>query len=264
MTIYIAFANQKGGVGKTTSAITIGAGWARAGKSVLIVDLDSQGNVADALGLAPASDLARMLMPGIGEPARNVIARSNRANLEVIRADKTTANLKDALSGAMFKERCLLRALDGKINYDAVLFDCAPSLDVLQFAALVLADWLVIPARLEQFSVKGIRDVLSTLKQLHDEGASSCRLAGIIPTFYEQSTRETREQLDNLVAQFKSYVFPPIPVDTKCREAARSGKTLFEFAPECRALAGIPNGGGRMVGGYLTVMDKLWRLCINE
>ena len=142
MTI-ITVANQKGGVGKTTTAVNLAHGAAMRGMSVLVVDLDTQGNVADALGLEDGSELYSWLINGasIGKAA---VPATGRERLSVIRSNKTTAQLKVAVSGMDFREMVISNALQG-YAFDLVILDCPPSVDILHTAALVAADLLIIP-----------------------------------------------------------------------------------------------------------------------
>jgi len=250
----ITIANQKGGVGKTTTAVTLAAGAARRGKRVLLIDLDPQGNVADSLGIQSNGDLSDWLMQRL--PSYQAIQKNIRQNLDVIRSNRTTATLKTIMAGMDFKEYLLRTALAHDEYHDLIIFDCSPSVDVLGTAALVASDYLIIPTRLDQLAVKGVQELLLTLQSIHDSSRSACELAGIIPTFYDRVTSESQGQLTNLAANFKELVWPPIPLDTKCREATRKGKTLWEYAPDSRALIGIANGE-HALGGYSVCLDRL-------
>lgn len=248
----IAIANQKGGVGKTTTAVTIADGLARMGKSVMLVDLDPQGNVADSLGVDPGGDLNRAISNNM---KLQDVAINVHDGLDIVRSDKTTVILKSNLAGMDFREYVLVNALEND-NHDYVIFDCAPSIDVLHTAALVAADYLIVPTRLDQFSVKGVVEVLRTLSSIRRFSNSGCEVGGIIPTFYDRQTVETQEQLENLVSVFGELVYPVVPVDTNCRKAHRAGKTLFEFAPKCRALVGYPE----LPCGYMAVINRILKL----
>lgn len=249
----IAILNQKGGVGKTTTAVTLASGLARSGSRVLLIDLDTQGNVADSLGLPHRDDLRRLLSPDLHFPLDQVVTASGLDHLDLICSDKSTTALKQTLAGVTLREYILADVLAGAA-YDVVLLDCAPSADLLHFAALVAADYLLIPTRLDKLAVNGVRDALQTLVAL--KRISRCQVEGILPTFYERVTVESHEQLIHLVQTFGRLVLPPVPQDTQCRVATRYGKTLWEYAPNAKSLTGYEHGNQR-VGGYRQVLERV-------
>jgi chromosome partitioning protein len=253
MHMTMAILNQKGGVGKTTTAVTLATGLARNGYRVLLVDLDTQGNVADSLGLPHSDDLRRLLSPDLRCPLDQVITPSGFDRLDLIRSDKSTTALKQTLAGVTLREYILADVL-ASAAYDVILLDCAPSADLLHFAALVAADYLLIPTRLDKLAVNGVRDALQTLAAL--KRISRCQVAGILPTFYERVTLESHEQLIHLARTFGRLVLPPIPQDTQCRVATRFGKTLWDYSPNAKALIGYEHGN-RRVGGYLQVLERV-------
>lgn len=249
--LILCIINQKGGVGKTATAVNLAHGMAKAGYSTLLIDLDTQGNVADSLGLESGSDLYRWLFAG--EELQRCVTPA-RENLTVIRSDKKTAALKIALSGMDFRERILADALEG-VPYQIVIMDCAPSVDLLHTAALMAADYAIIPTRLDQFAVKGVVDVSRSITAVQRVGAA-VTVAGIIPTFYERTTSESELQLNNLARGFTSRVWPFIPLDTGIRTLNRQGLTVWESGLAPRACVGIPGIGG----GYVAVLNKLTEL----
>ncbi len=250
----IAILNQKGGVGKTTSAVTLAHGLALQGYEVLLADLDAQGNVADALGLEKANGLYRLLIDGAG---RQAISRTGRERMDVILGDKTTAAAKQILAGQSFREQVLRNALvKMKNDYDFAVLDAAPGVDVLQVAAMVAATHFIIPVALDHLAVVGAGDALASAASLTQMGALDAQFMGVLPTMWERTTNESHQQLVLLVDQFKKMVWPPIPLDVRAREAPAFGKTLWEFAPHCRALDGIPNSK-KNVGGYRQVIERL-------
>jgi len=229
----ICVANQKGGVGKTTTAVTLASGLAMRGRSVLLVDLDSQGNCADALGLPAASDLFKWLTTGMGV---DQVAVKGRELLHVIRSDKRTEELKNYLASVSFREKRLADALDG-YEYDEVILDCPPSVDLFQTSALLCADFLLVPSKLDQWSVKGVTAIFESLATVRANSKSVCTPLGIIPTQYEKTTVETHSQLFNLAENFGGLVWPPISASVKVREASRAGKTIWEYALQSEAAA---------------------------
>jgi chromosome partitioning protein len=225
--------NQKGGVGKTTTAVHGAAGLARRGYKTLLVDLDAQGNTADTLGIEAGNDLYPWL---IGNKKVSAIGVEARENLMVIRSDKETAKIKTILAGEPFREMILINHLHKyQLDYEVVVLDCPPSVDVLHTAALMAADRVIIPTKLEQLSSKGVSEMMRAMATLRQQPTCRCELAGIIPTFYDKVTSESHIQLLNLTKAFNGKVWPVIPQDTQVREASRAGQTLFEFAPRSRA-----------------------------
>jgi len=258
----LAVVNQKGGVGKTTTAVTVAHGLALHGWRVLLVDLDAQGNVADALGLEKRPGLYRLLIDGAGTDAnasalrKQAIERSGRKGLDVVLGDGRTAEARQVLAGRSFREGALRKALAGLGAYDLCILDVAPGVDLLQVSALVAATHFIFPVALSYLATVGAADALASVVAWRNEGELSARFLGVLPTFWERSTRESHEQLVGLVAQYGELVWPPVPLDVKAREAPAFGKTLWEYAPKTRALAGVAIEGERR-GGYERVLARL-------
>ena len=252
----ICVVNQKGGTGKTTTAVALAHYFALTGSNVLLVDTDPQGHVAVALGLDKAPGIAHLIdqaSKGQTAPLRIVKARSK---LDVLPSDSSTANAKGTLTGMNFRETVLRKALDAVSDrYDLTVIDCAPSADVLHISALVAATDIVIPTRLDHLAVDGVNEVLQTIIQVRDfTGGTGLPVRGIVPTFYERRTKETTVQLTALVEAFGDKVVSPIPTDVKLRECPAYGKTIWEFAPKSRAVVGVPaRSGGNTFGGYLSL-----------
>lgn len=247
----IAFANQKGGVGKTTSAVTLAHGLARADRRTLLVDLDPQGHVAFSFGIEKTPGLYRLIC--LDEPLAQVIIPA-RDNLDLITSDKRTEKVKRQITLADFRETILLDLLRSA-PYDVILFDMAPSLDVLHINGLVASDWVVIPTRLDAMAVDGVKELLTTIGEVSQRGRG---LSGynILPTFFDRTTRETLAQLKEIARVFGRRVLPPIPQDTRAREAAAYGQTLYEYSPASPAMAGYTHGRDR-IGGYRQVLERL-------
>jgi chromosome partitioning protein len=152
----------------------------------------------------------------------------------------------------------LRRTIQTLTGYDAIVLDVAPSVDLLQVNALVAADVFIVPVALEYLAVVGASEALRSASSLAELGEPVGRCVGILPTFLELTTRESQEQLAALVGlyQKKNILWFPIPKDTKAREAPAFGKTLWEHAPDCRALAGI-TVKGKLTGGYRQALSNL-------
>ena len=247
----IAFANQKGGVGKTTTAITLAHKMAMEGARVLLVDLDPQGHVAVGLGLEKSPGLYRLI--GLEEPLEKVVV-SARPNLDILPSDKNTEKVKRLITLADFRETILADILTNS-TYDVVFIDMAPSLDVLHLNGLLASDWVIVPTRLDALAIDGVKEILLTIGEI-SQRSHSFQGYSILPTFFDRTTRETYLQLEELTKVFGKRIWPPIPQDTRVREAPAYGKTLWEYAPKCTALLGIKNGTQR-VGGYNQTMLRL-------
>lgn len=246
-----AFANQKGGVGKTTTAITLAHQFAMDGWDTLLVDLDPQGHVAVCLGLEKGPGLYRLL--GQEESLSEVVV-SARDNLDILTSSKSTEKVKRLFTLANFSEKSLHNLLS-KSTYDVIFIDMAPSLDVLHLSGLLASDWVIIPTRLDALSVDGVKEIVLTMAELSRRGHPFAGYS-ILPTFFERSTRESFLQLEELTRVFGNHVLPPIPQDTRVREAPAYGKTLLEYAPHCQALQGI-HANDHRVGGYVQVFTRL-------
>ena len=249
--ILFAFANQKGGVGKTTTAINLADGLARHKLRTLLVDLDPQGHVALSLGFDKSSGLYRLIC--LEEPLEKVVIHA-RPGLDILPGDKFTEKVKRQITLSDFRET-ILSDLLRPADYDVILLDMAPSLDVLHINGLVASDWVVIPTRLDVLAVDGVKEILTTLAEINQSGKRN-RGYSILPTFFDRTTRETLIQFKELAQTFGDHVWPPIPQDTRVRETSAYGKTIWEYAPGTPALLGFKNGRQRL-GGYQQVLERM-------
>jgi chromosome partitioning protein len=247
MTI-VTIANQKGGVGKTTTSVTMGHGLAMMGLRTLIVDLDPQGHVAFCLGVEKTPGLYQLIVDE--RPIEEVVIHC-RENLDIVPGDKCTEKAKRAVVISNYPTEILKRTLE-PAKYDVILLDMAPSLDVLHLAALMASDWVLIPTKLDAMAMDGVNEILRSMGEVVERGV---RLGyNILPTFFERTTRETIVQLRALVEAFKERVWPPIPQDTKAREATAFGKTLWEYCPSSPVVVGF---GEKRIGGYGSTLLRL-------
>lgn len=247
----IAFANQKGGVGKTTSCITLGYALAREGRRTLLVDLDPQGHIAVGLGLKKSPGLYDLIC--LDKSVQNVVV-SARPNLDVLPSDKHTEQVKRRITISDFRESVLADLLR-KTDYEVILIDMAPSLDVLHVNGLIASDWVVIPTRLDALAVDGVKEILFTMGEISQRG-HAFQGYFILPTFFDRVTRETLTQFRELIQTFGGHVLAPIAQDTRAREAPAFGKTLLEYSPSSVSVTGFRANESR-VGGYLKFTEKI-------
>lgn len=261
--ITLTIANQKGGVGKTTTAITLGDYFARAGLRTLIVDLDGQGHAARALGLEKGTGLYSLLVLGCPLPEAVTVAR---ASLHLVANDHNAERVKSHVAGAMMREFVLAEAL-AEANYDLVILDTPPSTDVLHISALVAADFLIIPSLMDDLALDGVGAILNTTRSLgRYVGVTPPVLIGVLPTMFDKTTGETQANIGRLVGSIGAdAILPPVPRDTKIREASAVGQSIWEFAPMCQGAIGYVNGSkvqnsqGR-TGGYLHAAEIAARM----
>jgi chromosome partitioning protein len=247
----IAFANQKGGVGKTTAAINLADGLARCGLRTLLVDLDPQGHVALSFGLEKSPGIYRLIclqekLVSLVQPAR--------PNLDILPSDKRTERAKREITLSDFRESILAELLHAS-SYDVILIDMAPSVDVLHINGLVASDRVIIPTRLDALSIDGIKEILITMGEVTQRGYPFDGYH-ILPTFFDRTTRETLTQFQEIINAFGTAVWPPVPLDTRVREAAAYGQTLEEYSPKSPAVIGYSEGRKR-IGGYRQVLERL-------
>jgi len=230
----IVFANQKGGVGKTTTAVNLGAYLAEAGKRVLLVDFDPQSNTTSSVG-------AKRELPGIYEVIMGKVAPAEAvqpcsvANLFIIPStiDLTgaTVELVDQKDREYFLKRSLAPLCP---DYDYIFIDCPPSLGLLTLNGLVAADDVIIPLQCEYFALEGLSLLLKTVNRVQKALNPELKIGGILFTMYDTRTRLAHDIVQEVTDYFKEKVFRTIiPRNVRLSEAPSFAKPISQYDPEC-------------------------------
>lgn len=220
----VAVTNLKGGIGKTTTVVNVGAGLALKGAHVLLVDVDAQGNLALALGISPRRTLYEPLVDG-ASITKSIT--SARPNLDLIAADESLLGAQPILARRPDWSRILEQVLQPlKRAYDFIFIDCGGSMTVLNINALIAASDVVIPTTVEHLSIKGLEKLFKQVASVKN-GVGSIRV--IIPTMYDPRRRQSVMLLEHLHTTYGSLVAPPIRVNVRLSESSSAGRTIYEY-----------------------------------
>lgn len=229
------FANQKGGVGKTTVCVNVGACLAKRGKRVLIVDLDPQGNATTGLG-HDKSKLGGSLYNVIisGEDAQLFILKTCVNGLYILPSSIDLAGAEVELAFFNNREKCLKTALNGvKNNFDHILIDCPPSLGLLTVNALAAANSLIIPMQSEFYSLEGASQLINTSKLVCERFNPDLKLDGVVLSMYGGRSLVSRQIADQINAYFKDKVFKTaIPRNVRIAEAPSHGMPVCVYSED--------------------------------
>lgn len=233
----VAVVNQKGGVGKTTTAINLGAAFAEAGHATLLIDLDPQANSTSGLGLDPARVRLNVYHLLTGEaPLAQVIQPTSMPGLSIVPAHIDLAGAEMELAGMPERESLLRKALlvDGS-GAQIVLIDCPPSLGLLTLNALVAASSLLIPTQCEYFALEGLRHLMYTHQLVRSRLNSRLAIAGILMTQFDARTTLAWDVVQAVRRSHPHHVLETlIPRNVRLSEAPSHGKSVLEYDPTCR------------------------------
>lgn len=235
----IAMVNQKGGVGKTTSTVNLGAALAEYGQRVLLVDFDPQGALSVALGV-PAHELDRTVYNLLMDEdcaAADVIVATRVPGLDLIPSNIDLSAAEVALVNEVAREHALARALAGVIDdYDFIFIDCQPSLGLLTINALTAANGVIIPLECEYFALRGVKLLTDTVTKVQGRLNPRLELIGVLATMYDARTLHTREVLERVVDAFGDQTFHTVISRTiKFPDATVAGEPITVFAPSSAA-----------------------------
>ncbi len=241
MKIFVV-ANQKGGVGKTTTVLNLGAAIAQQGKRVLLVDLDPQSNLSSGIGFtkqfdkqswsknqqAPYKNIYDVLINSI--PIRSVFVSTSTPNLFLVPSHLSLAGAEIEMVSMMSRETLLKKALtDVKNDFDIAIIDCPPSLGLLTINGLCAGDNLIIPIQCEYFALEGLGQLINTTKLVKSINPS-LEIGGVILTMYDSRTRLSSSVVKDVRDFFKDLSFNTIvPRNVRLSEAPSHGKTIFEY-----------------------------------
>lgn len=234
-TIY-AVANQKGGVGKTTTCVNTAVCLAEAGATVLLVDIDPQGNATHGLGITEIDGLATSydVLSGTATAAK-AIFRTAYANLFIIPSTPDLAGAAVELPGRERRENILAEAMDTvAANFDYIFIDCPPSLCLLTVNALVAADKLMIPVQCEYYALEGLGQLLRTVEAVRRELNPGLQIAGLLMTMFDPRTRLAAQVVEEVRGHFPELIYRTvIPRNVRLSEAPSFGKPISDYDPTC-------------------------------
>ena len=231
----IAMCNQKGGVGKTTTTINLGAALAEYGRRVLLVDFDPQGALSVGLGLNP-HELDRtvytLLMDHRSTDVRDVVRTTSIANLDLLPANIDLSAAEVQLVGEVARETVLARVLRPLVDdYDVVLIDCQPSLGLLTVNALTAAHGVVIPLECEFFALRGVALLVETIEKVQDRLNPRLQVDGILATMFDSRTLHSKEVVGRVVEAFGDQVFHTVISRTvKFPDASVAAEPITSYA----------------------------------
>lgn len=228
----IAVVGFKGGIGKTTTCVNLGAALALRKRRVLLIDTDTQANLSIALGISEyKKSLTEVLLRKIDAEKCILPAREN---LDLLPGDLRLFKAQQRMVVELARERIFLDVLGGLNGYDYQLLDCAPSLSLLTVNAVSYVDEIFIPVSMEMLAMAGARDFMRYLRDITRIMGKGAAIRLIIPTFYDPRRRVSDMVMQNLTEEFGTRVTHPIRVDTKLSEAPGAGQTIFEYSARGR------------------------------
>ena len=233
----MAIANQKGGVGKTTTAVNVAGNLARHGCRVLLVDCDPQGNATTSVGIPKRNLRATTYeaLMGLVQP-QDIIRPTGRLNFDIMPASENLAGAIVELATADDREWLLAEALDTVKDYDWILLDCPPSLSLLTINTLCAARYVLIPLQCEYLALEGLAQLKGTIERVRDHLNPDLSIIGVVMTMYDGRTNLAQQVVAEVRRYFPQRIFHTlIPRSIRVSEAPSHGQLLIEYDPHSRA-----------------------------
>ena len=232
----IAIANQKGGVGKTTTSINLASGLAYAGKKVLLIDFDPQGNASTGIGAKVSLDELSVYDAFLSDvDVNSCIKKLQRPPLDILPSNINLAGADLKLANMEQREHQLEKALAKiKPNYDYIIIDCPPSLGLLNTNALTAADSVIIPVQCEFFALEGVTQLLQTIRLTQKLNNPHLQIEGVLLTMFDRRTRLSADVAHDVNRHFKEKTFKTyIPRNIKISEAPSHHLSIFDYDMQC-------------------------------
>ena len=233
----ISVANQKGGVGKTTTTVNLGACLAQDGKKVLLIDSDAQGNATSGLGVRKPDvnqDIYDVLVNEVS--IKETIIKTSRENLSIVPATLQLAGAEIELTSMMARESRLKSALaEVSDEYDFILVDCPPSLGHLTINAFTASDAILIPVQCEYYALEGLSQLLNTVRLVQKHFNPGLEIEGVLLTMYDARTNLGAEVVEEVRRYFQEKVYDTIiPRNVRLSEAPSHGKPIIDYDPRSK------------------------------
>jgi len=227
----IAITSSKGGVGKTTTAISLAVSYARGGAKVLILDCDAQSNLTDWLGVKrdETPGLFGFLTAGL---ELDQVAVEVEENLHLVPASRALSGLDAYLLTRPRPADVLRKRLEPVTGFDAILFDCPPSFSQVTLNAMMASSEIVVPVSMEHFAIEGLAQTLETVRLLREEADHRLIVRAVVPTFYDSRNRKSAAVVDILKKKFGDRVTTPVRTSVRLSEAPSHRLSIFDYSPD--------------------------------